>query len=67
MKPSHIARATGINARTIRRTLELWWKIGSVQRTPIERGRKERLNALDIAVHPVLVPLAKTTRRKAYI
>ncbi|KIJ58270.1 hypothetical protein HYDPIDRAFT_119723 [Hydnomerulius pinastri MD-312] len=60
MKPSHIARTTGINARTIRRIMELWWKTGSVQRTPIERGREERLDALDIAVHPMLVFLAKT-------
>ncbi|KIJ65310.1 hypothetical protein HYDPIDRAFT_88780 [Hydnomerulius pinastri MD-312] len=49
MKPSQIACATGINARTIQRTMELWWKTGSVQRTPIEQGRKRKLNALDIA------------------
>jgi transposase len=32
MRPSQIARVTGISTRTIRRTKELWWKMGAVQR-----------------------------------
>ncbi|KIJ68840.1 hypothetical protein HYDPIDRAFT_125879 [Hydnomerulius pinastri MD-312] len=67
MKLSHIARTTGINARTIRRTMELWWKTGSVQRTLIERGRKERLNALDIATAQYIPCSSSLPRRKAYI
>jgi len=32
MRPSQIARVTGISTRTIRQTKELWWKMGAVQR-----------------------------------
>lgn len=51
MHPSQIARATGISARTIRRTMELWWKTGAVQRHPIQQGRPRKLTSLDIAVY----------------
>ena len=50
MHPSQIARATGISTRTIRRTNELWWKTGAVQRDPIQQGRPRKLNSLDLAV-----------------
>ncbi|KIJ12496.1 hypothetical protein PAXINDRAFT_40221, partial [Paxillus involutus ATCC 200175] len=49
MRPSQIAQATGISTRTIRRTKELWWKTGAVQRNPIQQGRPRKLNSLDLA------------------
>lgn len=51
MRPSQISRATGISTRTIRRTMELWWKTGAVQKNSIQQGRPRKLTALDIAVY----------------
>ncbi|KAF9230601.1 hypothetical protein BU15DRAFT_26593, partial [Melanogaster broomeanus] len=48
MRPSQIARATGISTRIIRRTMELWWKTAAVQRDPTQQGRPRKLTSLDI-------------------
>ncbi|KAF9228894.1 hypothetical protein BS17DRAFT_690481 [Gyrodon lividus] len=50
MKASRIAEVTGISARTVRRTLNLWWKTGGVtaQQSLNKPGRPQKLNSLDI-------------------
>ncbi|KIK91979.1 hypothetical protein PAXRUDRAFT_148301 [Paxillus rubicundulus Ve08.2h10] len=53
MKASQIAQVIGISGRTVRRTLDFWWKTGSVtavKRSSNKPGRPRRLNSLDILV-----------------
>ncbi|KIJ07458.1 hypothetical protein PAXINDRAFT_90369, partial [Paxillus involutus ATCC 200175] len=52
MKASQIAEVTGISGRTVRQTLDFWWKTGgvtAVKQSSNKPGRPRRLNSLDIS------------------
>jgi transposase len=50
MHPSHVARITGVNIRTVQRVTALALQTGSVVRRPLQAGRPRELNALDANV-----------------